>query len=178
MMAENSREKISRSDIQSFSPVWETIQCVVCSTSLACRLLWYGLPYLGTCQPTSMISSFPPHHSPGIANLQVSQQRRQCCGRYLELGDAAVAGQQVVAEVLQGAATGHPGVGEHVEIPPVNSLKQIHWSFKPVPVSHSNFKKIKKTNKLPPSPALPAPTSSWAVISSVMARPWLGDSPL
>ena len=34
-----------------------------------------------------------------------------------------MAGQQVVAEVLQGAATGHPGVGEHVEIPPVNSLK-------------------------------------------------------
>ena len=61
--------------------------------------------------------------SPGTANLEVSQQRRQCCRRDLEPGDAAVAGQQVVAEVLQRAATGHPGVGEHVEIPPVNSLK-------------------------------------------------------
>ena len=69
--------------------------------------------------------------SPGTADLEVSQQRRQCCRRDLEPGDAAVAGQQVVAEVLQGAATGHPGVGEHVEIPPVNSLKQYTWSFKP-----------------------------------------------
>ena len=37
---EKRREKISRSDIQSLSPVWEMVQCVVCRTSQACRLLW------------------------------------------------------------------------------------------------------------------------------------------
>ena len=46
MMAESSREKISRSDSQDLRPAWEMNQCVVCSTSAACRLLWYGLLFL------------------------------------------------------------------------------------------------------------------------------------